>query len=102
MKHKRSLQMGNFDALNKSDVVLDEVSNNVSRQYANYSASCYVIIGSNICISTSSSEIKKKKWRYFLYFISETEERHFIFVPWNYFELFHLRVYSYVSYNIHM
>ena len=43
--------MGNFDALTKSDVILDEVPNNASRQYANCSASCYVIIVPNICIN---------------------------------------------------
>jgi hypothetical protein len=57
--------MGNFDALTKSNVIVDEVSNKASRRYANFSAPCYVITGSYICINTSSSEIKREKWQFF-------------------------------------
>lgn len=52
-------------------------------------------VRSDICISTLSSEIKRKIWQLFLYILSEIEERHFIFEPYNDFELFHLRVCSY-------
>ena len=64
--------MGNFDALTKSDVILEDVSNNASRQYANYSAPFYLTSGKAVLLQAWSGPEGSRKLR-FPYFMTTAQ-----------------------------